>query len=127
MVAARSIVPSGKIVKSGQLWSGVPATYTRDLSLQEIASISATAKDNIEWATLHSKEAAKTWEDIEQEIYDYEQQVGRNEYYYKRLTKEQINFKLGNLTNSTSAPGRILDGNDSSRVGPVAQSRDEAL
>lgn len=127
MVAAGSIVPSGKVVKSGQLWSGVPAVYTRDLSPQEISSISATANDNIEWATLHSKETAKTWEEIEQETYDYEQRVERNEYYYKRLTKEQVDFKLGNLTNSTSVPGRIFDGNASNRFGPVAQSRDEAL
>jgi len=76
---------------------------------------------------LHSKETAKTWEEIEQETYDYEQRVERNDYYYKRLTKEQIAFKLGNLTNNTSVPGRILDGNASTRYGPVAQSRDEAL
>ncbi len=39
MVAAGALVTPGKVVKSGQLWAGVPARYSRDLSARERAEI----------------------------------------------------------------------------------------
>lgn len=86
MVAAGALVGQGKVVATGQLWAGVPAVYVRDLTSGEKASIAATAADNAEWAAMHAKECAKTWQTIAQEEDDWEQTVHRNEYYYKRLT-----------------------------------------
>lgn len=90
MVSAGSIVGQGKIIPAGQLWGGVPAVYQRDLSAAEILSISSAAAESFEWASMHALEAAKSWEQIEQEEDDHDQNVNRNEYYYKRLTPEVL-------------------------------------
>ena len=86
MVAAGAVVGQGKVVASGQLWAGVPAVHVRDLTAAEKVSIAATAADNVEWAAMHAKEAAKSWATIAQEEDDWQQVAHRNEYYYKRLT-----------------------------------------
>lgn len=44
MVAAGSLVPPGKVVKSGEVWSGVPAKYWRPIKPAEIANIDYTAE-----------------------------------------------------------------------------------
>ena len=108
MVAAGSLVAQNKIVLSGQMWAGVPAVYVRDLSAMEVANIAVTATENIQLATVHAEEAAKSWEAIEEDAYNWEQTVRRNESYYKRLTPEQMSYKLGELENH-DVPGRVLD------------------
>lgn len=115
MVAAGSIVNAKTIIPSGQLWSGIPAVYLRDLTSAEIASISKNAASNVELSTIHSLEVAKSWETIETEEYDYEQKVNRNESYYKRLTPEQLAYKEGLLENNQMHPGRIFDSQESAR------------
>lgn len=45
MVAAGALVTSNKIIKTGQLWAGVPAKFMRDLSDEEKQHI-ITSKDN---------------------------------------------------------------------------------
>lgn len=123
MVSAGSVLGQGKVVPSGQLWSGIPAIYKRDLTQAEIASISAQAKDNVEWALLHAKESSKNWETIESECEDYEQTINRNESYYKRLSAEAIAFKLGELDNNNAVPGRVLDSGVSARIDPDPRPR----
>ena len=59
-------------------------------------------------AAVHAEEAAKSWETIEEDAYNWEQTVRRNESYYKRLTPEQMSYKLGELENH-DVPGRVLD------------------
>lgn len=108
MVAAGSVVASGKVVASGQLWGGVPAVYLRDLTDAEKAGIGAKADENAEWAALHAVEASKKWEEIEDDLEDFEQEHGRADYYYKRLSKEAISYKLGELENH-QIPGRVFD------------------
>jgi hypothetical protein len=108
MVAAGSVVAEGKVVPSGQMWAGIPAIYVRDLSALEVASIAATAAENVLLATEHATEAAKSWEAIELDAYNWEQSVRRNESYFKRLTPEQMSFKLGELEHH-DVPGRVFD------------------
>ena len=43
MVAAGAVVTPGKIVRSGQLWSGTPAKHMRDLTEKELAYFAYSA------------------------------------------------------------------------------------
>ena len=108
MVAAGSVVAAGKTVSSGQMWAGVPAVYVRDLSPLEVVNITTIAAENAQLATVHATEAAKSWEAIEVDEYNWEQSVRRNESYFKRLTPEQMSFKLGELEHH-DVPGRVFD------------------
>jgi hypothetical protein len=103
-----AVVGQGKVVASGQLWAGVPAAYVRDLSPAERAAIPAAAANSQAWAAKHAEEAAKPWEIAHADLDAYEQTVGRNEYYYRRLTTAQMQYKLGEVE-SHDVPGRILD------------------
>ena len=108
IVAPGAVVGQGKVVASGQLWAGVPAAYVRDLSPAERAAIPAAAANSQAWAAKHAEEAAKPWEIAHADLDAYEQTVGRNEYYYRRLTTAQMQYKLGEVE-SHDVPGRILD------------------
>jgi len=107
-VGAGAIVPEGKVVPSGQLWAGVPAAYVRDLSVAEVANIAATATENVALATVHAAEAAKGWAVVEEDEYNWQQAVRRNESYWKRLSPEQMSYKLGELEHH-QVPGRVFD------------------
>ena len=48
-----------------------------------------------------------SYKDMKNE-YDYEQESERSEYYYKRLTAEELSYKLGEQQGHTF-PGRIFD------------------
>ena len=54
-VAAGALVTPGKRVLSGQLWSGTPARYVRDLRTDEIATIRDTAGLYVENAIQHRR------------------------------------------------------------------------
>jgi len=114
IVAAGSVVGSGKLIPAGQMWAGVPAKFVRDVTPQEIDQIVAAALEDVALAGQHALETAKGWEQIEQEEYDYEQRVGRNEGYYRRLSPEGLSKKLGEIENHM-VPGRILDSDVSAR------------
>jgi len=45
MVAAGSLLTCGKVVKSGQLWSGRPAKFMRDLTEEELSFIPISAQN----------------------------------------------------------------------------------
>jgi hypothetical protein len=108
MVQAGSVVGSGKVIKSGQLWGGVPAAFIRDLSVEEKQNIRAGAAANAEWAKIHATEGSKTWETIRDEVEDFEQESERAPYYYQRLSEEAKSFKLGEIENH-QVPGRVFD------------------
>lgn len=46
-VAAGALVSPGKVVKSGELWAGVPAKYIRDLTAEEVEHIKKSARNYI--------------------------------------------------------------------------------
>ncbi len=49
-VAAGAVVSPGKVVKSRQLWAGVPAKYVRDLTDEEVEKIKTSAKNYMDLA-----------------------------------------------------------------------------
>ena len=102
MVAAGSLVGTGKNIPAGQLWSGMPAKYERDLIPEEIEKITASAMESVALAKEHIVENAKTWQVIEEDAFVYDQEAGRSDYYYKRLTPEVINTFLLSLSPSLS-------------------------
>jgi carbonic anhydrase/acetyltransferase-like protein (isoleucine patch superfamily) len=108
IISPGSIVPKGKVIPSGQLWGGIPAIYMRDLTLQETAAFTTIAVENTKLAAVHAFECAKTWEQIEHEAYDLYQRDERNEFYYKRLTEEEMSVREGEVQNHM-VPGRILN------------------
>ena len=111
VVTAGSIVTQGKTVPSGQLWSGVPAVYVRDLSEVEIEQlVNKRISENYKLALVHSSESTKSWEDIEQDLYVYEQTVGRNPDYFQRLTPEEMSNKVDEVEGHR-VPGRVFDSN----------------
>lgn len=110
-VAAGSIVTQGKTIPSGQFWSGVPAVYVRDITEPEIEQlVNKRVSENYNLALIHSSESVKSWEVIEQDLYEYEQTVGRNPDYFRRLTPEEMSQKLGEVEGHR-VPGRIFDSN----------------
>lgn len=88
VVGAGSVVSPGKVIPTGQYWAGVPAKFERMLSPDELASNQALVLENVNFALLHAKENAKTWQVIEEEEYNHEQLAERNSNYYRRLTIE---------------------------------------
>jgi carbonic anhydrase/acetyltransferase-like protein (isoleucine patch superfamily) len=55
VVAAGAVVPPGKVVKAGQMWSGVPATFTRPTKQSEIEFIARNAEHYVELAQTYLK------------------------------------------------------------------------
>jgi carbonic anhydrase/acetyltransferase-like protein (isoleucine patch superfamily) len=108
IVQPGALVGSGKIVKSGQVWGGVPAVYIRDATSAEKASIATKAAENNKLASIHAAETSKTWEQVRDELEEFEQENGRADYYYRRLTPEAKSFKVGEIENH-QVPGRIFD------------------
>jgi uncharacterized protein YaiL (DUF2058 family) len=56
LTAVVSLVLEHQTVKSGQLWSGVPAKFERNLTAEEIQSFAALASKNVELAQKHMAE-----------------------------------------------------------------------
>jgi carbonic anhydrase/acetyltransferase-like protein (isoleucine patch superfamily) len=74
VVGAKSIVTAGSIVTydkqipSGQLWSGVPARYLRDLTADEMEFMKQSSLEYAELAEEHAKETTKTFEELEADL-----------------------------------------------------------
>ena len=64
IISPGSVVTPGTKVPSGQLWSGSPAKKVRELTSEEIASISESAHDTLELAYLHSVENSKDYKQL---------------------------------------------------------------
>lgn len=114
IVAGGALVGPGKTVKTGQLWGGIPAVAIRDLTSEEIKKIATQTQANCDLSLLYAAETAKGWEQLDQEDYDHEQETGRNDFYYKRLSREEISHKLAEFENH-QYPGRVLDSPISAR------------
>lgn len=71
IVTAGSIVTYGKEIPSGQLWSGVPARYLRDLTADEMEFMKQSSLEYAELAEEHAKESNKTFEQLEAEHEHY--------------------------------------------------------
>jgi len=108
IVAPGAVVPPGKVVESGTLWSGVPATYLRDLTPDEIDSIGVMAADVHETAVLHAAEVQKPWQQL---LVDHEADLDKRERdptYFQPLDKDKLESAEG--VNQHGVPtGRIFN------------------
>ena len=109
IIGAGSFVATGKEIPSGQYWAGIPAKYQRDVLPEELEKIKDRNVEELEWAAVHADEQQKTWEMIEDEEFDWNQEVDRGPDYYRRLPKEEWAARLGTLHDGSDAPGRLFD------------------
>jgi len=114
IVGPGAVVPPGKVVPSGQLWTGAPAAFLRPLTPDEIADIVKTSNDHIELATLHAAEGGKSWQTLEEDELEFEQIEDRNEYYYRRLSPEEMSTKMAEVQGH-QVPGRVFNSPVSAR------------
>jgi len=68
MVAPGSVVTPNTEIPSGQLWSGTPAQYVRDLTEEEKKAIAKSAQEAADLSKVHSEETSKEMETVEREI-----------------------------------------------------------
>ena len=68
MVAPGSVVTPNTEIPSGQLWSGTPAKYVRDLTEEEKKVIATSAQETFELSQVHQQENSKEFETVEREI-----------------------------------------------------------
>ncbi|CEG37979.1 gamma carbonic dehydratase [Plasmopara halstedii] len=71
IITAGSVLTYGKQVPSGQLWSGVPARYLRDLTTEEIQFMQQCSSEYAQLAEKHALECAKSFEDYEADTERY--------------------------------------------------------
>lgn len=114
IVGPGAVVPPGKVVPSGQFWTGAPAALLRPLTSAEITEISKSAVAHIELATVHATESAKSWQTLEDDELELEQIEDRNEYYYRRLSAEEMSTKMAEVQGH-QVPGRIFNSSVSAR------------
>lgn len=91
IVAAGSVVSPKTVIPSGQLWSGIPARYERDLTSEEITKIAIDLSESTDLSFVHAKEQQKGWEQIVQEADDLEENLNRNPHYYQ-ITPREVSF-----------------------------------
>lgn len=115
IVRAGSVVLPGTVVPANQIWAGVPAAYVGECTEADTARIKELATENASLAMVHAREGAKAWQEIEKDEYDFEQATRRSDYYYQRLSPEQLSERLGEFENH-QVPGRVLDSPVSGRV-----------
>uniref|UniRef100_A0AAV1TJ75 Uncharacterized protein n=1 Tax=Peronospora matthiolae TaxID=2874970 RepID=A0AAV1TJ75_9STRA len=65
VITAGSIVTQDKQVPSGQLWSGVPARYLRDLTAEEMHFMQQCSAEYTQLAEQYAVECAKSFEEYE--------------------------------------------------------------
>jgi hypothetical protein len=98
-VAPGSLVSIGKVIPSGQLWGGCPATFQRNLTPSEIAAIDALADENAELAVFHREETNKTWKEQDQDDEEFDQTKFRHPDGYFPRESTLIGY---------SGPGSLL-------------------
>jgi len=103
IVGPGSVISPGTKLESGFYYSGIPATQTRPLTEEEIASIPTTAKDTAELALEHCWECSKDHKQIIQDEENYEDAQERDE---ELIAKDPgVDAEVENQ----GAPGMIFD------------------
>ncbi|KAI9911597.1 hypothetical protein PsorP6_009853 [Peronosclerospora sorghi] len=90
IVTAGSIVTSGKQIPPGQLWSGTPARYLRDLTADEIEFMQQCSAEYTHLAQQHAVECAKSFDEYEADAKRYKilRDVGETGLPQKEDTRE---------------------------------------
>ena len=97
IIAAGAVVSPRTVVPSGQLWSGIPAKFERELTIDELSQIGYTLSDTADLAYMHAEEQSKNWEQIVDEAADLEENENRNSHYCQ-VTPEKVHFLLFEIT-----------------------------
>ena len=82
VVTPGSFVAENSKIPAGQLWSGIPATYVRDLSAEEIDIIKDGVIETLELAEAHAFECEKTFEEMELEKEELEFEERKKSPHY---------------------------------------------
>ena len=77
VVAAGSVVKAGMTIPSGQLWSGNPIAYLRDLTSAESEALAASAEELSIMGSHHALETDKDIDTIEAEKEQWKEQLTR--------------------------------------------------
>ncbi|GMF19409.1 unnamed protein product [Phytophthora lilii] len=90
IITAGSVVTYGKQVPSGQLWSGVPARYLRDLTAEEMQFMQQCSAEYTQLAEQHAEECAKSFEEYEADTERFKilRDVGETGLPQKEETRE---------------------------------------
>lgn len=78
VLAAGSVLPAGAQVPTGQLWSGNPAAYLRDLTPEEQAALVQSAEELSVLGAHHAAEVDKSIDQIEAEKENYKERLIRS-------------------------------------------------
>lgn len=107
ILEANSVLTPGTIIPSGQLWSGIPAKFVRNLSPEEMSSVTEAAFDNFEMAGVHAEECSKDYRTVEEDTEDYEDSQMRSPDYFQRKPKGEIKDPADVL--NQGVPGRLFN------------------
>ena len=88
IVATGSVVSPNTVVPSGQLWSGIPARYERDVTPEDITKIGIDLSESTDLAFIHAKEHDKGWEQIVQEADDLEENLNRGPHFHSAIPRQ---------------------------------------
>eukprot|EP00559_Dactyliosolen_fragilissimus_P008702 CAMPEP_0184873112 /NCGR_PEP_ID=MMETSP0580-20130426/41659_1 /TAXON_ID=1118495 /ORGANISM="Dactyliosolen fragilissimus" /LENGTH=277 /DNA_ID=CAMNT_0027375977 /DNA_START=580 /DNA_END=1413 /DNA_ORIENTATION=- len=103
IIAPGSILTPGTKVPSGELWAGSPAKMVRKLTDDEIASITNSADDTYELATLHANECAKDFTQVVADEESYQDKLKRDPDYWQPEDAQVEDIQ------GQGSPGRIFD------------------
>ena len=107
ILEANSVLTPGTTIPSGQLWSGIPAKFVRNLSPEEISSITEAAYDSFEMAGVHAEECSKDYRTVEEDQLDYVDTKQRSDDYFQKKPKGEVKDPADVL--DMGVPGRIFN------------------
>ncbi|CAM9814540.1 unnamed protein product [Ascophyllum nodosum] len=111
MVAPGATVSPNTDVPAGQLWAGTPAVYVRDLSEDELVSITNMAVDNQEMSLVHASECAKGPLEIELDLRKWNEKASRDPTYVFQVPPEGDDNLAYNDVEGQGVPGRVFNTN----------------
>jgi len=103
IVGPGSVISPGTKLESGYYYSGIPATKTRALTKDEIASITSSAKDTAELALEHAWECSKDYKQIIDDEENHQDAFERDDEIYSKDAGVDADVL------DQGAPGMIFD------------------
>ncbi len=114
IVGPGSIVLEGKKIPSGQYWSGIPASYQRDITKEELDQLTKSVLENVNLSHQHAKESIKSVDDIEWEGFVHGEKLTSDPNFPYFVTKELQSKREYEVEHHT-VPGRLFNSPISAR------------
>jgi len=93
-----SRVPPNSTVPSNQIWAGSPAKFLKATSSEDVHSIEKLCKESHSLSSVHARECAKRWREVEEDEFNTEQHEERDhDVYYRRLTSQVCKHYMSSL------------------------------